>query len=235
MLCFCPSILPLSLPSLLSSFLFLLGGEMVQVKLELVHPFLYSWSSGLRKPLKSFKQEVKRSDLHFEKWIGKGKTEVGISVEVLEILRLGDVSACSVTQLCPTLYNTMNYSPPGSSVHGIIPARILEQVAISYFSRSSQSRDWTRVSCIARRTSYHWTSWESPRLSNEGWLWRWTERTRPDFWFIELAGWQCPSWIREQWKRIKFGGKDGSSILNTISLKWGVEMPSEIIDLEFGE
>ena len=39
-------------------------------------------------------------------------------------------------QLCPTLFNPMDYSPPGSSVHGIVQARILEWVAIS-FSRGS--------------------------------------------------------------------------------------------------
>ena len=36
----------------------------------------------------------------------------------------------SVTQLCPTLYNPMDCSPPASSVHGILQARILEWVAI---------------------------------------------------------------------------------------------------------
>ena len=41
-----------------------------------------------------------------------------------------------VTQLCPTLRNPMDYSPPGSSIHGIIQARTLEWVAIS-FSRGS--------------------------------------------------------------------------------------------------
>ena len=52
--------------------------------------------------------------------------------------------------LCLTLCNPMDYSPPGSFVRGISPARILEWVAISIsFSRgSSQPRDWTQVSCI---------------------------------------------------------------------------------------
>ena len=36
-------------------------------------------------------------------------------------------------QLCPTLCNLMDYSPPDSSVHGVFPARILEWVAISFF------------------------------------------------------------------------------------------------------
>ena len=43
----------------------------------------------------------------------------------------------------------MDCSPPGSSVHGILQARILEQVAISFHRGSSWPRDQTRVSCIA--------------------------------------------------------------------------------------
>ena len=38
---------------------------------------------------------------------------------------------CSVTKSCLTLCNPMDYSPPGSSVHGIFKTRILEWVAIS--------------------------------------------------------------------------------------------------------
>ena len=50
-----------------------------------------------------------------------------------------------------TLCNPMDCSPPGSSVHGILQARILEWVAISSSRGSSRSRDWTRVSCTAGR------------------------------------------------------------------------------------
>ena len=53
-----------------------------------------------------------------------------------------------VTQLCPTLCDPMDFSPPGSSVHGIFQARILEWIAISFSRVSSQPRDWTWVSCI---------------------------------------------------------------------------------------
>ena len=45
-----------------------------------------------------------------------------------------------------TLCVPMDYSPPGSSVHGIFQERILEWVAISYYPRSSQFRDRTRAS-----------------------------------------------------------------------------------------
>ena len=43
------------------------------------------------------------------------------------------VLLCSVTQLCLTLCEPMDYSPPGSLVHGISQARILKQAAISFF------------------------------------------------------------------------------------------------------
>ena len=56
-----------------------------------------------------------------------------------------------VAQSCPTLRNPVNYSPPGSSVHGISQARILEWVAISFSRGSSQAGDQTRVSHIAGR------------------------------------------------------------------------------------
>ena len=49
----------------------------------------------------------------------------------------------------------------GSLVHGILQARILEWVAISYFRGSSQPRDPTHVSCIGRWVLYHCTSWEA--------------------------------------------------------------------------
>ena len=54
-----------------------------------------------------------------------------------------------VVQSCPTLCDPVDCSPPGSSIHGILQARILEWVA-SFFSRgSSWPRDQTQVSCIA--------------------------------------------------------------------------------------
>ena len=56
-----------------------------------------------------------------------------------------------VAQSCVTCCNTMDHSPPSSSVHGILQARILEWVAIPFSRGSSQPRDQTQVSCIAGR------------------------------------------------------------------------------------
>ena len=51
-----------------------------------------------------------------------------------------------VTQSCPSLCDHMDCSLPGSSVHGISQARVLESVAIPFCGGSSQPRDWTQVS-----------------------------------------------------------------------------------------
>ena len=56
-----------------------------------------------------------------------------------------------VAQLCQTLCDPKDCIPPGSSVHGILQARILEWVAMSFSRGSSQLRDQTRISCIAGR------------------------------------------------------------------------------------
>ena len=55
----------------------------------------------------------------------------------------------------------MYCSLPGSSIHGIFQARVLEWVAISFSRGSSRPRDWTQVSCIAGR---HFTIWATSTL-----------------------------------------------------------------------
>ena len=54
-----------------------------------------------------------------------------------------------VAQLCPTLWNPMDCSPSGPSVHGILQARILKWVAMPFSSGSFWPRGWTLISCIA--------------------------------------------------------------------------------------
>ena len=53
------------------------------------------------------------------------------------------------------------YSPPGSSVHGILQARILQWVAIPFSRESSWPRDWTHVSRIASRLINIWVTRET--------------------------------------------------------------------------
>ena len=67
-------------------------------------------------------------------------------------------------QLCPTLFNPMDCSPAGSSVHGISQARILEWAAISCSRGSFQPRNQTHVSFVSyidRQILYYCATWEA--------------------------------------------------------------------------
>ena len=61
-----------------------------------------------------------------------------------------------IAQSCPTLCDPMDCSLPGSSVHGILQAIVLEWIAISFSKGSSQPRDRTQVSRIV---DTHFTIW----------------------------------------------------------------------------
>ena len=67
-------------------------------------------------------------------------------------------SACSVTSVVSTLWDPMGCSPPGSSVHGILQARIVQRVATPSSRGSSRPRDRSRVSCIFCIASRYFTA-----------------------------------------------------------------------------
>ena len=70
-----------------------------------------------------------------------------------------------VTQSCLTLCHPRDCSPPGSSVQGILQARILEWVSMLSSRVSSQPGDRTCISCVScidRRVLYHWHHLGSP-------------------------------------------------------------------------
>ena len=68
---------------------------------------------------------------------------------------------CLVAHLCSTLCDPMNSSPLGSSVHGILQARIVEWVAISFSRGESRPRDQTHISCTGSWILYYWTTRET--------------------------------------------------------------------------
>ena len=61
-------------------------------------------------------------------------------------------------QSCWTLCDPMDCSPPGSPVHGIFPARILEWVTIPFSRGSSWLRDHTCISCTGSQVLYRWAT-----------------------------------------------------------------------------
>ena len=70
-------------------------------------------------------------------------------------------------QSCPASCNHMEHSPPGSSVHGILQARILEWVVMPSFKGSSQPRNCTCISCIASRFFTQWATWEAHQIRSD--------------------------------------------------------------------
>ena len=68
----------------------------------------------------------------------------------------------------PTLCDPVDCSLPGSSIHGILQARILERVAISFSRGSSWPRDWTWVSGIAGRRFTLWATREALKFWAKG-------------------------------------------------------------------
>ena len=92
-------------------------------------------------------------------WNSPGKnTGVGCHF-LLQCMKVKSES--EVTQSCLALLDPMDSSLPGSSVHGIFQARVLEWVAILFSKGSSQPSDWTQVSCIAGRFFAAWATMEA--------------------------------------------------------------------------
>ena len=80
------------------------------------------------------------------------------------VIRQADhIPAVLVTQSCPTLCNPTDYSPPGFSVHGILQARILEWIAIS-FSRGTSQQESNPGFLHGRQILYHLSYREVPYL-----------------------------------------------------------------------
>ena len=74
---------------------------------------------------------------------------------------LGFIVVAVVSKLCLTLLQPMGCSPPGSYVHELSQARILEWISISCCRGSSGPRDQTCISCIGRLIPYHWAPKET--------------------------------------------------------------------------
>ena len=81
-------------------------------------------------------------------------------------------SQLSVAKSCHQIFcDPIDCSPPGSSVHGISQARVLEWVAIPFSRGFSQPRDGTLISCIADRFSIIWATGEAPNFYTDQLFW----------------------------------------------------------------
>ena len=98
---------------------------------------------------------VVKGDHHDSSAILKVPSGIVSLISISDLSLLLYESESEVTQSCPTLCDPMDCSLPGSSTppphHGILQARVLEWVAISFTRGSSRLRDRTQVSCIPGR------------------------------------------------------------------------------------
>ena len=123
--------------------------------------YLFSWTTGSRD--NNHAQPIQLQAI--QPWSGhqsaKPRTKSDLTF-VHHILKMKVL----VAQSCLTLCNPMDYSPPGSSVLGLLQARLLEWAAMPSSRGSSQSRDRSQVSCIAGRLFTIWATREAPTLPN---------------------------------------------------------------------
>ena len=117
----------------------------------------------------SFQLRLTLADFFIDHWKGSFKRQ--LLVEIGHNEKPGRFTCMSTlpifpscngmhTQLCLTLCDPLDCSPPASSVHRIFQARILEWVVISYSKGSSQPSNQScisSISCTGRWILYHWS------------------------------------------------------------------------------
>jgi len=97
----------------------------------------------------------------FSNLVGKQILFVLLYFQVRFFLSLSKWKKALIAQSCWTVWDPMDCSPPGSSVYGILLARILEWNAIPFSRGCSWRRDQTQVSCIADRFFTNWATKEA--------------------------------------------------------------------------
>ena len=103
--------------------------------------------------LRSYECQVAESELRLRSWRQFPPADIPIPLVFC--------CYCLVSKLCPSLCDPKDCSLPGSSIHGISQARILERLAISFSREPPHPRDQTRISWIERRILYHLSTREA--------------------------------------------------------------------------
>ena len=134
-----------------------------------------------------------------------------ISLEKVKVL---------VSQSCPTHWDSMDYSLPGSFVHGILQARILEWVFIPFSRQSSWPRDGTcisYVSCTGMRVLYHSGHPGSPKTCGMYMQWNTTQPLKE--WNNAICGnIDVPRDCHTEWSK-----SDRGEILYNIPYIWNLK------------
>ena len=127
---------------------------------------------------------------------------------------------CSVAQSCLTLCDPMDFSPPGSSVHGIIPASILEWFATSSSRGSSWPRDQTCISCVSCTGK-----WATGEVRNHG---------RGPWYIADPCFSECGCWTTSMIFTWKFARNANSGVSHSVASwhftsLWTVALPGSSV------
>ena len=119
--------------------------------------YIQSWVLGFQHVLRGRGRDYSSGQVIF------GNLSVSINLCICLCVYTHACVCVLVAQSCLILCDPMDYcSLPGSSVHGILQARILEWVAVHSSRGSCEPRDRTQVSCIAGRFFTVWATREAP-------------------------------------------------------------------------
>ena len=124
------------------------------------------------------------------------------------------ICCCLITQWCLTLCDPMVYRLPGSSVHGILQARILEWVVISFSRGSSWPRDRTHISCIGRWVLYQQSPLKKPGTKLRRGIGRSSEEGMAPH--TSILAWEIP-WAKEHGGLKAMGSHGTRTWLNLLS------------------
>ena len=91
---------------------------------------------------------------HLQLWLGLAFEEEYVQKKIHRLTK----KCYLCDQSCLTLCDPMDCSLPGSTVHGLLKARLLEWVAMPFCRRWSWSMDWTQLSCMAGRLFTGWAT-----------------------------------------------------------------------------
>ena len=142
--------------------------------------------------------------------------------------KMSQYMCCVLKSLsCLWLCDTIDCSLPGSSVHGISQARILQWVAISFSRGSSQPRDQTQVSYIAGR---HFTVRATRKAQHP--LDHWKTKRVPEK-HLFLPYWLCQSlWLCGSQQTVENSSRDGNTRPPDLPLGMQVRKQQLELDME---